>query len=182
MVERAAAGEAPSSPQPPEAGARRARLYGVLSVAENRNRETMPSSRCGAGERMWRLNPSSADFEHVIELPLAAWRGLAASLRAFDLLLANVREDGAEVLVLDDAGLRNLPQLVKGGVRQVAPAVADRQPAVGIIDNGDALAAECAGDLVRLQQEQNLVVLQGQAVGNRPLLAPREDVGEVDRK
>jgi hypothetical protein len=37
MVERAAAGEAPSSPQPPEAGARRARLYGVSPAAENRN-------------------------------------------------------------------------------------------------------------------------------------------------
>ena len=31
-------GERPgSSPQPPEAGARRARLYGVASVADNRN-------------------------------------------------------------------------------------------------------------------------------------------------
>jgi len=49
MVERAAAGEMPSSPQPPAAGARRARLYGVLSVAENRNRQTMLSSSCGAG-------------------------------------------------------------------------------------------------------------------------------------
>ena len=48
---------------------------------------------------------ASADFEHVVDLPLAAGCGLAASLRAFDLLLANVREDGAEVLVLDDAGL-----------------------------------------------------------------------------
>ena len=38
MVERAAAGEAPLSPQPPEAGARRARLYGALSVADHRNR------------------------------------------------------------------------------------------------------------------------------------------------
>src|SRR5580704_7234993 len=34
MVERAAAGKAPSSPQPPEAGARRARLYGASPVAE----------------------------------------------------------------------------------------------------------------------------------------------------
>jgi hypothetical protein len=30
-----------------------------------------------------------------------------------------------------------------------------------------------------LEQEQNLVILQGQAVGNRPLLAPGEDVSEV---
>ncbi len=179
MVERAAAGEAPSSPQPPEAGARRARLYGVLSGAENRNRETMPSSRCGpACECGGRIRSSSADFEHVVDLPLAAWRGLAASLGAFDLLLADVREDGAEVLVLDDACLRHLPQLVKGGVRQVEPTVADRQPAIRIIDHCDALAAELAGDLVRLQQEHNLVVLQGQVIGDRSLFAPGKDVGE----
>jgi hypothetical protein len=53
----------------------------------------------------------------VIELPLAAWRGLAARFCAFDLPLADIGEDGAGVLVLDDAGLRNLPQLVKGGVK-----------------------------------------------------------------
>jgi len=114
----------------------------------------------------------SADFEHVADLPPAAWRGLAASLGTFDLALADLREDGAEVLVLDDGGLRNLPRFVEGGVRQVEPAVADRQPAVGIIDDGDALAAEVAGDRVWLQQEYDLVVLQGQAVGNRPLFAP----------
>ena len=95
----------------------------------------------------------SADFEHVADLPLAARCFLAASLGTFELALADLREDGAEVLVLDDGGLRNLPQLVEGGVRQVEPAVADRQPAVGIIDDGDALAAEVAGDRVWLQQE-----------------------------
>ena len=51
MVERVAVGEAPSSPQPPEAGARRARLYGASSAAENGNRQTMPSSRCECGDR-----------------------------------------------------------------------------------------------------------------------------------
>src|SRR6266436_3356345 len=177
MVERAAAGEAPSSPQPPEAGARRARLYGVLSAAENRNRETMLSSRC----RHANVAPgsSSADFEHVVDLPLAAWRGLAAILCALDLPFADMRQDGAKVLVLDDGRLRNLPQLVEGDVGQVEPAVADRQPAVGIIDNGDALAAELAGDLVGLEQKHYFVVLQGQAVGNRALFTPGEDVGEV---
>ena len=67
MVERAAAGEAPSSPQPPEAGARRARLYGVLLAAENRNRQTMPLSRCSAGLRMW-PDPVSADFDTRAEM------------------------------------------------------------------------------------------------------------------
>jgi len=81
----------------------------------------------------------------VADLPLTAWSGLAASLGAFNLPLADMRQDGAEVLVLDDRRLRNLPQLVEGGVGQVEPTVADRQPAVGIIDDGDALAAELVG-------------------------------------
>ena len=37
---------------------------------------------------------------------------------------------------------------MEGGVGQVEPTVADRQPAVGIIDDGDALAAEFASELV----------------------------------
>jgi hypothetical protein len=52
----------------------------------------------------WRLanvatGSGSADFEHVADLPLAAWRGLAASLGTFELARADLREDGAEVLV-----------------------------------------------------------------------------------
>ncbi len=109
---------------------------------------------------MRRPDPASADFEHVADLPLAAWCGLAASFSPLDLPLADMREDGAKVLVLDDGGLRNLPQLVERGVGQIEPTVADRQPAVGIINNGDALAAEVAGDLVRLEQEHDFVVLQ----------------------
>ena len=96
--------EAPSSPQPPEAGARRARLYGVSSTAENRNRDNVVEPmRCRRANVA--TGPASADFEHVIDLPLAAWGGLAASFCPFDLSLADVREDGAKVLVLDNAGL-----------------------------------------------------------------------------
>ena len=115
----------------------------------------------------------------MADLPLTAWSGLAASLGAFNLPLADMRQDGAEVFVLDNACLRNLPQLVEGGVRQVKPTIADRQPTVGIIDHSDALAAELARDLVRLEQKHDLVVLQGQVTGDRPLFAPGEDVGEV---
>ena len=63
----------------------------------------------------------SADLEHVANLSLAARGGLTARLWAFDLLRADVREHGAEMLVLDNACLGNLPQLVEGGVRQVEP-------------------------------------------------------------
>src|SRR4029077_15584615 len=110
-----------------------------MSVADHRNRETMPSNRCGAGLPIWKRS-GSADFEHVADLSLAAWGGLTASFSPFDLPLADMREDGAEVLVLDNSCLRNLPQLVEGGVSQVEPAVADRQPPIGVIDNRDALA------------------------------------------
>jgi hypothetical protein len=111
--------------------------------------------------------------------PWRAWGGLAASFCTFELPLADLREDGAEVLVLDDRRRRNLPQFVEGDVGQVEPTIADRQPAVGIINHGDALAAELARDLARLQQEQDLIVLQGQVIGNRALFAPGEDIGEV---
>jgi hypothetical protein len=108
MVERAAAGEAPSSPQPPEAGARRARLYRVSSGAQNRNRQTMPSSWCGAGLLRWELGSRSADFEHVAQLSLAARRLLASLPRGLTLLLADEGESSAKVLVLDNRPLRNL--------------------------------------------------------------------------
>src|SRR5580693_6117555 len=128
MVERAVAGEAPSSPQPPEAGARRARLYGASPATENRNRQTMSSSPVRCRLANVAKGSGSADFKHVADLPLAARCGPAASFCTFDLPLADVREDGAEMLVLDDRRLRNLTQLVKGGVRQVEPTIADRQP------------------------------------------------------
>ena len=38
----------------------------------------------------------------------------------------------------------------------------------------DALAAELARDLVRLEQKYDLVVLQGQVTRDRPLFAPGE--------
>ena len=179
MVERAAAGEAPSSPQPPEAGARRARLYGVSSAAENRNRQTMSSSRCGAGWPMWRRDPVQPTLNMW---PTCPWRRGADWLRASARSICRSRmceRTAPRCLFSTMRGLRNLPQLVEGGVRQVEPTIADRQPAVGIIDDGDALAAELAGDLVRLEQEHDLVVLQGQVIGDRPLFAPGEDVGEV---
>ena len=79
MVERAVAGEAPSSPQPPEAGARRARLYGASPATDNRNRQTMPSSRCGVGWPMWRADPAQPTLNIWLTCP---WRRGADWLRA----------------------------------------------------------------------------------------------------
>ena len=82
----------------------------------------------------------SSDFEHVADLTLAARGGLTARLGAFELSLADVREHGAEMLILDNGCLGNLPQLVEGPIRQFDPTVADRQPAIRIIDDGDPFA------------------------------------------
>jgi hypothetical protein len=75
MVERAAAGAAPSSPQPPEAGALRARLV----RRREWNRQTLSSSRCGADVRMRRLDPAQPTLNMWLTCP---WRRGALWLRA----------------------------------------------------------------------------------------------------
>jgi hypothetical protein len=85
-----------------------------------------------------------ADIEHMGDLPLAARRLRAPSVGAFDLPLADVRENGAEMLVLDDTRLRNLAQLVKRCGRADRAPITDGKPAVRIIDDGNALAAQLA--------------------------------------
>jgi hypothetical protein len=72
----------------------------------------MSSSRRGASLRNAASGPASADFEHVIDLPLTARRFLASLLRGLTLLLADEGKSGAKVLVLDNGRLRNLTQLV----------------------------------------------------------------------
>jgi hypothetical protein len=70
---------------------------------------------------------------------------------ATQLLLADEGERGAEVFVLNDRGLRDLTKLVKGPIRQVDPAVTDRQPTIRIIDDGDPLADRRLGLLGMLR-------------------------------
>jgi hypothetical protein len=122
---------------------------------------------------------NSRRLQGTLRVGTRARPGLARRFCPFELAFADLREDGAEVLVLDDGDLRNLPQLVEEGVGRVEPTIADRQPAIGIIDNRHALAAELACDRVRLEQKHEFVVLQGQAVGDRPLFAPGEDVDQI---
>jgi hypothetical protein len=110
---RGPAGPGFTAPRPPQR---------IGTDRQCRHAGAVPPGQCGQGS-------GSADFKHVADLPVAARCGLAASFCTFDLPLADVREDGAEVIVLDDRRLRNLPQLVEGGVGQVEPTVADRQPA-----------------------------------------------------
>src|SRR3954467_5830524 len=87
---------------------------------------------------------------------------LAAGFGPRNLLLADNGENGAEPLVLDNLGLRDLPQFVEGAVRQLDTFVADRQPAIGIIEHAHPLADRRLGLVTRGENENYLVVLQGQ--------------------
>src|SRR5271168_5023033 len=51
------------------------------------------------------------------------------------LLLADEGERGAEPLVLDNRRLRDMAQRVEGAVGELDTVVADRQPAVGVVDH-----------------------------------------------
>src|SRR3954470_4262369 len=105
----------------------------------------------------------SANFEQSrITLIAAAWCLLAAGFGPRNLLLADNGEHGTEPLVLDNLGLRDLPQFVKGAVSQLDTLVADRQPAIGIIEHADPLADRRLGLVTRRENENHLVVLQGQ--------------------
>ena len=87
----------------------------------------------------------------------------AATLRlATQLLLADEGKRSTELFVLDDCGLRDLANFIEGPIRQFDAAVSDRQPTVGIIDDGDPFADRRLGLLAWLQDEHDLVILQGQ--------------------
>jgi hypothetical protein len=77
------------------------------------------------------------------------------------LLIADKRKRSVEVVVLDDRGLRDLANFIKGPIRQFDAAISDRQPTVRIIDDGDPLADRRLGLLAWLQNEDDLVVLPG---------------------
>ena len=57
---------------------------------------------------------------------------------------------------------------------QLDALVAYLQPAIRMVVDGDALALEGRGNLVRLQQEHHPVVLEGEVLGDRSVLLPAE--------
>src|SRR3954449_1805953 len=105
----------------------------------------------------------SADFEQSRIALIASTRCLlAAGFGPRNLLLADNGKNGAEPLVLNNLGLRDLPQFVEGAVSQLDTFVADRQPAIGIIEHVHPLADRRLGLVGRGENEDHLVVLEGQ--------------------
>src|SRR5450759_1374606 len=126
-----------------------------------------------------RLVEISADFEQARVTLIAAARSAAALQPSTQLLLADDGESGAEPLVLDNRALRDLAQLVEGAVGQLHTFVTDRQPAVGMIDHRHPFADRRLSLVARLQDEDHLVVLEGQRPRQRALLLPGEGIRQI---
>ena len=96
----------------------------------------------------------SADFKQTSTALIAPARCFRAAplWLAAKLLLADEGERGAEPFVLDYRALIDLLDLVEGSVGQLDTVVADRKPAIGVIDDGDPLADRRLGLLGRLQK------------------------------
>ena len=97
-----------------------------------------------------------------VTLIIATRRFLAAVLRFAELLVADHCQYRAQPLVLDNRSLIDLSDLIEGAVGQLNTLVADRQPAVGIVDHRDPLADRRRSLVSRFQDEKDLIILQRQ--------------------
>src|SRR5450759_5098801 len=166
----------------PGSGGGRARSPCVAQrPTDDRRRASMQPLFLPSERQLARLvGKISADLEQTsVALIAAAWRLRATRLRPFDLLLADDGESGAEPLVLDNRALRDLAQLGEGAIGQLDALVADRQPPVGMIDHADPLADRRLGLVAWLQNEDHLVVLEGQRPRQRALLLPGEGIFQI---
>src|SRR5689334_10894001 len=85
-----------------------------------------------AGSAFGSLALVSADLEPMVGLIATARCRPAAGLGRLQLVVADLRQNGAQMLVLDDCRLRHLLQLVEDPVRKLDALVGDRQAALGI--------------------------------------------------
>ena len=118
-----------------------------------------------------------ADLEHVpFGLPPTPWRGLGAREVERLLPLGDVGQDGPKPLVLNNRGLVDLLEPIEGPIRQIETRMADRQTAVRVVDHRDTPARQRPRHLIWLEDEEHLVVLQGEIARDGPLLFPGEHV------
>src|SRR6266404_1084875 len=123
----------------------------------------------------------SADFEETrVALITPAGRSLAAmSGFAALLLIADHRQYCPQPLVVGDRTLVDLLDLVEGAVGQLDTPIADRQPAVGVVDDSYALADRRLGLLARFHDEEHLVVLQRQRLREGAFLFPGKRILQI---
>jgi hypothetical protein len=100
-------------------------------------------------------NPSSssANFEDASTTLIALTRPTSTLRPATQLFVTDHRQYWPQPLVVGDGTLIGMADLIEGAVSEFDALVADRQPAIGIIENGDALADRRLGLLARLQDK-----------------------------
>src|SRR5271170_6405893 len=81
--------------------------------------------------------------------------------------------------ILDDRAGRHCLDLVEHPERQCDTVVSDSEAPVRVIHHLDFLAREPAREQRRVQQKHHPVVAQCEIAGDRPLLAPSQDLVEI---
>src|SRR5215510_13351603 len=93
---------------------------------------------------------------------VASGRSTATLRPTTQLFIADHRQYRPQPLVVGDGTLVDLAGLVEGAVSELNAVVADRKPAIGIIDDSNPLADRRLSLVAWLQDEDHLVVLQRQ--------------------
>src|SRR5512132_1841661 len=91
---------------------------------------------------------------------------------ATKLFIADHRQYWPQPLVIGDSALVDVADLVEGAVSEINAVIADRKPAVGMVNDGYPLADCRLGLLARRQDEDHFVVLQRQRLRECALLRP----------
>src|SRR3954463_6977354 len=133
-----------------------------------------PAERGGIAQPRCGVAASSTYLEQARPLTAPARRLLAPPQVALLLPLGDVGQNRPQPLVLHHRRLVHPLALVKGPIGKLQALVLDRKSTVGIVEHRDALTGEGPCDVVWLKDEQHVVILQRQAVGDRALLLPGE--------
>jgi hypothetical protein len=95
------------------------------------------------------------------------------------LPVADMCQRRAETFIIYNRALRYLTDRVETPIGEFDAIVQNFELAVRIVGDGDPLAPQAACYWRRLQNKNHLVVLQGQALGDCPFLAPGEHIIEL---
>src|SRR5512132_2401466 len=98
---------------------------------------------------------------------------------ATKLFIADHRQYWPQPLVIGDSALVDVADLVKGAVSEINAVIADRKPAVGMVNDGYPLADCRLGLRARRQDEDHFVVLQCQRLREGALLFPGKRVFQI---
>ena len=119
------------------------------------------------------------DFEYSGVTLVAPARPTATLAPAALLFITDHRQNRPQPLVVSDGGLIDVANLVEGAVAEFDAVVADRKPAIGVIENGYVFADCRFIRLARLQYKDHVVVLQCQRLRETALFFPRKSVLEI---